>query len=358
MGGEITRAEIPSKFALFGDLGFLNNNTVFDQLLDLARHEGMDAVFHIGDIAYNIDTDCNRMGDTFYKKVQPLASLVPYVFGPGNHEADKNYGYQTYNARTASGQQVLASNSSSRSVRYFSVNVGLVHFVVIDTDAWTYEEVFDLAPVIYTWLDNDLKSVDRARTPWVVMLGHRLMYCTKSEDGECHGEAEAIRYGIRGAQWGVEQLLLRHGVDVFLGGHTHHNEVTWPVKEGKETQKDYMNPRAPVHIQTGMAGVHEADLFDVPQASWEQWRDMEYIRAFTLMTVHNATHASFDCFGNKRVGVPLNSFTIVQNNHGPFAPADYSTPEHLKLSRDELRAASASVPKNKHEHHAPRAALH
>ena len=31
----------------------------------------------------------------------------------------------------------------------------------------------------YTWLENDLKKVDRNKTPWIVLGGHRPMYTSQ-----------------------------------------------------------------------------------------------------------------------------------------------------------------------------------
>ena len=31
----------------------------------------------------------------------------------------------------------------------------------------------------YKWLENDLKNVDRKKTPWVVLGGHRPMYTSQ-----------------------------------------------------------------------------------------------------------------------------------------------------------------------------------
>ena len=31
----------------------------------------------------------------------------------------------------------------------------------------------------YTWLEDDLKKVDRAKTPWVILAGHRPMYTSE-----------------------------------------------------------------------------------------------------------------------------------------------------------------------------------
>ena len=32
----------------------------------------------------------------------------------------------------------------------------------------------------YKWLENDLKSVDRSKTPFVMVGGHRPMYCSEA----------------------------------------------------------------------------------------------------------------------------------------------------------------------------------
>ena len=36
----------------------------------------------------------------------------------------------------------------------------------------------------YTWLENDLKEVDRAKTPWIVLGGHRPMYSSQEALGK------------------------------------------------------------------------------------------------------------------------------------------------------------------------------
>ena len=36
----------------------------------------------------------------------------------------------------------------------------------------------------YKWMENDLKSVNRTLTPWVVIAGHRPMYSSQMAHGE------------------------------------------------------------------------------------------------------------------------------------------------------------------------------
>ena len=46
-----------------------------------------DIVLHAGDIAYDLHTDKGAVGDAFMADVEPVASRVPYLVAPGNHEA-------------------------------------------------------------------------------------------------------------------------------------------------------------------------------------------------------------------------------------------------------------------------------
>ena len=51
----------------------------------------------------------------------------------------------------------------------------------------------------HTWLENDLKNVDRSVTPWVIIGGHRPMYTSQAILSKCGGKG-----------WGlVGQLLPR-----------------------------------------------------------------------------------------------------------------------------------------------------
>ena len=45
------------------------------------------------------------------------------------------------------------------------------------------EHDFTPGSPMYTWLENDLRNVDRKKTPWVIIAGHRAMYCSASIAG-------------------------------------------------------------------------------------------------------------------------------------------------------------------------------
>lgn len=81
----------------------------------------------------------------------------------------------------------------------------------------------------------------------IVVQAHKPLYCSTDDyfdcELHCHNIAEA-----------VEAILKENSVDLFLAGHLHNYERTWPVFKGNVTAKSYSNPEAPVHIVIGMAG--------------------------------------------------------------------------------------------------------
>lgn len=101
----------PVKFAIFGDLGIKEQDGANWTLYRLKQHleqepalgGGFDAVLHVGDIAYDLEGNAGKTGDEFLADMEPVASKVPYMTCPGNHERDcvgcSNPPYTNYRAR-------------------------------------------------------------------------------------------------------------------------------------------------------------------------------------------------------------------------------------------------------------------
>lgn len=124
---------------------------------------------------------------------------------------------------------------------WYSFDYGLAHFVSIDTETdyahspeWPFARdlkgdeshptasetyVTDSGPFgavgnysdtkayeQYQWLARDLASVDRHKTPWVIVMGHRPMYSS---------QVSSYQKYLREA---FEGLMLKNGVDVYLAG--------------------------------------------------------------------------------------------------------------------------------------------
>ena len=127
----------------------------------------------------------------------------------------------------------------------------------------------------YSWLQNDLAGVDRGLTPWVVVYGHRPMYCTNSDRDDCTAYETRTRTGLPLLKWWpLEPLLAQHGVDLAgerregerevlltlsifpVWAHEHSYERLLPTYNRKvvpspDPAAPYSQPRATVHITTG-----------------------------------------------------------------------------------------------------------
>lgn len=45
-----------------------------------------DAIIHVGDFAYDMNTDDGEVGDQFMNQIQSVAAYAPYMVCAGNHE--------------------------------------------------------------------------------------------------------------------------------------------------------------------------------------------------------------------------------------------------------------------------------
>lgn len=136
----------PYTVAIYGDLGYLDAYTLPALQKDF-QQSLYQMVIHSGDFAYDLNSNAAMVGDEFMNQIETIAASVPYMTCPGNHEV--HYNFSNYLGRFHSEQfdgsyydgvvaeKELASNS------WFSFDVGLVHYVSINTEVF-----FDNAELI------------------------------------------------------------------------------------------------------------------------------------------------------------------------------------------------------------------
>lgn len=282
------------KFLAFGDMGKAPRDAsvehyiqpgsivVTQAMADEISSGNVDSIFHIGDISYA--TGFLVEWDFFLHLISPVASRVSYMTAIGNHERDYVNSGSAYFTPDSGGECGVAYENyfqmptPAKDKPWYSIEQGSVHFVVIST-----EHDWSRNSEQYRWMSNDMASVNRSRTPWLIFTGHRPMYSS------C-GSVDPTFVLT------VEPLLVGNKVDLVLFGHVHNYERTcavyrnqckaMPTKgaDGVDTY-DNRNYKAPVHAIIGMAGFR-LDTFPPQVGSWSISRISKfgYARVHTTKT--------------------------------------------------------------------------
>jgi len=296
--------------------------------------ETPDMILHCGDFAYDMDTNGGTTADNFFRNIEPVAASFPYMISHGNHEdGDISLARFTESWRhmPSNTGNVTSINGVAPNNWFFSWDSGLVHYVSISTEiqggAMMSRGGGELIKAQFEFLEADLIAANKNRhnVPWIIVNGHRSMYC--SCDGDCDEEAAQQRLGPwSNGTYGFEKLLFEQGVDLFVNGHEHNYERMWPTYLNKTTQSN-VEPKAPIYIVTGAAGCRELhEPFTRAQPPRSAFRSNTF--GYSKMSIHNASHIRWQqimtdptFFGPDKYGKVIDDTWVVQSSHGPFNPA-------------------------------------
>ncbi|XP_053124435.1 acid phosphatase type 7 [Hemicordylus capensis] len=302
------------RFAIYGDMGLVNPQSL-PRLQREAEMGLYDVVLHVGDFAYNLDTDNAYVGDAFMRSIEPVAALVPYMTCPGNHE--QKYNFSNYRAR-------FSMPGDTESL-WYSWDLGPAHIVSFSTEVYfflTYGQ--QLVAEQFRWLERDLQEATRPERrkerPWIITMGHRPMYCSNNDQDDCTEYESIVRQGLDQHQYGLEGLFYKYGVDLELWAHEHSYERLWPVfnytVHNGSTEAPYTNPGAPVHIITGSAGCKERlDPFVPDPRAWSAVRIEDY--GYSHMQILNKTHLWLEQVSDDQSGKVVDGIWLIKEHHGP-----------------------------------------
>ncbi|CAH1261774.1 ACP7 [Branchiostoma lanceolatum] len=302
-------------FAAFGDMG--NENAQSLSRLQGETQRGMyDFILHVGDFAYDMDSENARVGDAFMNQIQSIAAYVPYMTCVGNHENAYNFSNYVSRFSMPGGVQSL----------FYSFNVGPAHIIGFSTEVYFYIQ-YGLKQMTeqYKWLEQDLmeaaKPENRKQRPWIITMGHRPMYCSNNDHDDCTRHESVVRKGHIGYP-GVEDLFYKYGVDLEIWAHEHTYERLWPVYDYKvyngSLAAPYTNPKAPVHIITGSAGCRERHDGWIPNPpAWSALRNSDY--GYTRFKLHNSTHLYLEQVSDDKDGQVIDSIWVIKDQHGPYS---------------------------------------
>ncbi|CAG2107389.1 unnamed protein product [Medioppia subpectinata] len=277
----------------------VDNGRAIPSLIKNSQNGKFDAVIHIGDIGYNLYAYNGRIGDAFMNAIQPFAAIVPYMVIPGNHEytcyddkcpGDNGMSYET--------RFKMPQNTNNM---YYTFTLGPALFVAINTEVYFEIEMSDLevSQQQKKWLRQVLREANlpenRARHPWIIVYGHRPLYCTalaECREGMTFFKREGN--GTVGSLYDIDDILYEFGVDLAFWGHQHYYERMFPVYNqtayrNSMYENAFVNPRATVHIVSGTGGMEsKTEEFNPTPALWSAFRSSAY--GYTRFSVLNKTH--------------------------------------------------------------------
>jgi len=290
----------------WNEYGRASINTTYS-LGHLVRQGGIDAIYHGGDISYA--TGYIAVWDFYADQISNFASRAAYFTTLGNHEIDWTTGQSYYNGTDSGGEcgvptLALYPEPTLGPDPWWSYDIGLIHFVGMNT-----EFNYTIGSSQWAWLEKDLASVDRKKTPWVIFGGHRAMYLNSYYSGTYNfgGDGDVMATLIEN----IEPLLYKYKVDIAFWGHNHVVQRQSAVYQSKVVEKSvdaldadgnavhkYNEPKATVHVVIGTGGADftkTADnSTDYPMPDWNE--DFFYLWGYTVVKSVNSTYLTWEWF--------------------------------------------------------------
>ena len=293
----------PTSYIIIGDMSTSSEFGLptWQAVNTYVESQPVDAIFHVGDIAYDLCTNNNTNGDLFMQDIQSQAASVPYMAMPGNHEYTDEFQNYITRFNYAGGTENF----------YYTFTSGYARFVVFTTEFW-FQEYSTLIDPQLAWLSETLTRTpeDIASYPWLIVMSHRPLYCIqKPGDPDC-GE------GAYTLQAAFEDLLYESKVDLYINGHVHSYQRSTPVYQNETTtfgsDNVYTNPGAPIYLTDGGSGCDEGNSkvhvkFSTP---WYVTGTNEY--SFGVLSVLNQTYLQYQQYTVGPTAV-FDQFAIVKD---------------------------------------------
>lgn len=291
-------------FGIIGDLGqTFNSLSTFEHYM---KTDGQ-AVLFVGDLSYSDRYKYNDgiRWDSWARFVERSAAYQPWITTVGNHEIEfrPDLGeVSTFKPYLHRYRTPYAASKSS-SPLWYAVRRASAHIIFLSS----YSPFVKYTPQ-WLWLRDELKRVDREKTPWLIVIMHAPMY----NSNEAHYmEGESIRVAF-------ESWFVKYKVDLVFAGHVHAYERSYRISNidyNITSGSSYPVPdkSAPVYITVGDGGNQEglASRFTEPQPDYSEFREASY--GHSLLELKNKTHAEYYWYRNDD-GKPVASDHAVIHN--------------------------------------------
>lgn len=215
--------------------------------------EGERPAFHLipGDFGYA--NGRQHIWDKWLEVLEPLASQVPVMVCPGNHEYEPRYGVSTYLARF-----VLPGKE-----RYYRLDYANTRVLMYDSVTYGDREQV-------RWLESELRADRQDRNVhWLILSMHHPLF-----------SSTIGRQGDRGRSRVLAPLIDRYRPDLVLLGHNHNYERTYPLR-GRFPHVRYphrvFQGQGVIHVTVGGEGTRSTRLYPKYRSSRRSERSVTTI---------------------------------------------------------------------------------
>lgn len=244
----VTGTAQPYRFWAIGDFGKGNQaqRDVLNAYLNYTGSTHTDMWLWLGDNAYDNGTDAQFQTKVF-DVYAGIMTYMPFYPCPGNHDYESVCSPLScpVDPRNHTGPYFdiidvpvngEAGGTASGYELYYSFDYGNVHFISLNSEmgsslnpAYDWNGVynannFNNSPV-RQWLIDDLSSINRNITPWVIVFFHQAPYSKGSHDSDLFYEIY-----MKAMRDNYLPILEQYGVDIVLTGHSHVYERSYLLR--------------------------------------------------------------------------------------------------------------------------------
>lgn len=259
------------------------------------QDHGLHAVHHIGGLSYA--RGAGHIWDEWLSLTEAFATRVPLMIAVGNDEYDhlsggfykdpsgynRSHGYMPPwgNYGDDSGGECgvpvakrFQMPSTGNGVFWYSYDSANLHTIVLSSehDLSSHSEQNG-------WLLQDLRSVNRTLTPWVIVELHRPLY-----NNQALWPDNDVGIGLRHT---FETILKDHKVDLVLSGH-------YPTyfRSCSGLFESTCDNGGPTHVTIGSGGAL-LEVTNLYEADWAV-KNLQGVFGFARVRIYNDTSLEFD----------------------------------------------------------------
>ncbi|KAK7849862.1 bifunctional purple acid phosphatase 26 [Quercus suber] len=301
-------------FGVIGDLGQTFNSL---STLEHYMQSGGQTVLYVGDLSYADRYTYNDVGirwDSWGRFIERSTAYQPWIWSAGNHEIEYmpnmllkpisiNIVFVAFKLPDYKGKffhlshickgflhpilhpiaAILFGMLSGGHLRILLSYPAILHLNVCISNLKEIVKNFQSVKSTpqWMWLREELKKVDREKTPWLIILMHMPIY---SSNLAHYMEGESMRAVF-------ESWFVCFKVDLIFAGHYRISNIHYNVSSGD--RYPVPDKSAPVYITVGDGGNQEglAGRFWDPQPDYSAFREASY--GHSTLEIRNRTHAFY-----------------------------------------------------------------